>query len=97
MPIEKRPCPKCSSPMKPGCPLDISENSKLVPYWSNELPLVQNWLIAEVIVPRQLPTHRLMGFSCTRCGFVELYAVSEADLKAFLKAEQASGDAPPSL
>jgi len=96
MPIEKRPCPKCSSPMYPGCPVDISDASVNVAYWSNELPLLRNWLIAEVISPRGLPKHRLMGFSCSRCGFVEMYAVAEAELKAFLKAEQASGEAPPS-
>ena len=83
--------------MYPGCPVDISDASVNVAYWSNELPLLRNWLFAEVIGPRGLPKHRLMGFSCSRCGFVELYAVAEAELKAFLKAEQAPDDPPPSV
>ena len=79
-------CPKCNSEMQPGFPVEVaSKGGQYVTRWSNELPSEISGLFGGTSFTTQaIPTKFLMGFACGQCGFVELYKVSEQQLRQFL-------------
>ena len=68
-------CGKCGSGMKEGFLLDFAHNQARVGQWAEGEP--EYWLlkILKLRGRRKLP---IRTFRCTKCGFLESYAVEEA-------------------
>ncbi len=83
MSVQKKTCLKCNQPMNPGY---SSEEGIWHPYtrtrWFDGIPNVKRVLLGgEYLDVPESPKQFMLGFCCTGCGFIELYAVTEADVQ----------------
>ena len=49
--------------------------------WIEGVPRFELGWLGEYLDVTQSPKQFILGFSCSQCGFVELYTVTEADLE----------------
>ena len=94
--MKSRICPKCESEMKPGYPLEDPEHGTDRPTeWVSNLPILQWNILGGKFIrgERENPRRFVLGFACVKCGFVELYVITEEELKLFL--EHQAKNKPP--
>ena len=84
MAIADRVCSKCGGPMRPGYPLEQTGDTgafKSCTRWIDGVPRIKQWWLGEYLATPMGPMRFVLGFSCSKCGLIELYAVTEADLR----------------
>ena len=68
--------------MNPGYSLEESDVQKKLTRWIDGIPNLKPALLAgEYLDVPESPKRFMLGFCCTGCGFIELYAVTEADVQ----------------
>jgi hypothetical protein len=83
MSVPNKTCPKCNQSMKPGYSLEEQDMLRGPTRWIDGIPNYQrSWLAGKHLNVPQSPKRFMLGFCCTGCGFIELYAVTEADVQS---------------